>query len=317
MKHSSTLSMRPAHRGQEINDSNWSTAIESIRASPDQGQKGSMLELFCSKVMMQDQCSELAKKYIPELVKLPDLPASLVENLQLVSQLVTHDLQGAQTFDVLIGALEASKKEPIVRVIFSDSSAAGAKLMADLQEANRGLQNRFEKVAQVKDTLVQLGTAESLDHVCNLVGRVADLSLEEADLQKGNLTADLGSIAEHLRTSIGKIEQNMHSLVLGIIAFDKGQLQLQQAHACFESDTWKAAQTLASFVEKPQITKLLRYCDTGEADGLRLTQLRDTVPCLCHSVSHISTHRSPVTLVSPCERLLYLVSRAKLERVVV
>lgn len=261
---------------------NWDAALANVKESPKSDQIGSMVELLCAKLLAQDQFADLLTKHVATLLSIDNLPAAILDNLQVLHRLVRHDLNGNKTYDSLLQSVEAGKKDVVLRVLFSDPNGHGSKLLKDIEEANAQLQDQCERASQVENALQNLKgvKVEDTEAFCNMVAHLADMNLTDQDFQSDSVAPHVSGISDLLAKWIVKIKGELPiSSVLKCLDGDH-PLQVSEANDLFSSTACKTVASLAAVVDKPGVMALLKKGSSdGTQCGVSLVQLHKTVSC--------------------------------------
>lgn len=273
--------LRSIHR-QEIGNKNWQGAMDGIAGCPQPERIEPMVELLLAKLLAEDDHMALWKKFLPQLLEVNGLPNSSVDNLQLLRQVAEEDQLGASTFDTLLQGLEAAKKEPMVRVLFAeadgDGQPNGEKLLESIRRANSFLQDRCEKAAKIEDVLMHVKTVASTAEFCQCIEQVADMPLRTEDLELGSLVGDLQALATLLEDKIDSLTKACDLTSL-LNRWNEGQVTKEHTQTFSTSDFVKDMATMAAFLRKEGVLKLLRRGPNVEGNKAKLlTDLNSTVP---------------------------------------
>ena len=264
---------------EDISDMKWDAAVANIKAVPQSPRIESMVELLLSKILSESNYQALLEQYVPEIAAINGLPTGMTDNLQLLSKLVRRDLDGSSTFATLLGSLEVAKKEPVVRVLFVDGCANGAKLVADIEKANGELQGRFEQVCQLEEVSRNMQTADKLDDVCKLVALAADLELAQEDLESENVSKDFQAVANVFSKWLAKVRGDCNLEKILVCLEDGKPLVLGEVDAFFQSNRYTVLEGLVRVVENPKVLSLLEKGDSGgQQCAESLNNLHKTAP---------------------------------------
>lgn len=267
---------------QELNDGNWDQVLVHIKGPLCKDDKEKMVELLCAKLLGQEDFLTLLTNYLGQLLAMESLTGLLRDNLQVLNQVVRQDLAGASTFDQALKVLEVSKKDPIVRLLFSGDIPNGGKVLDQLKEANLSLQGRVEKSATVHDALEQLKDSESnqsLESFCALVECVTKLKFSQGDLAMEGLATNLAEIGKLVCERCEKAMSacNLTSILTDLV---EAPVSLADKAEFFQSPAAQSLAFLTDFVQSSAVQFVLRQSQCPHQKiVLKLKYFADAVPC--------------------------------------
>ncbi len=184
---------------QDLAEGRFTTAVENIREfRGEEKNLTSMIEILLAKLITSSESfeetvtkfQEVAEKILKaatEETSTP-LPEELVDNIQLMFQLASHDLKGEETFDSLLQLLEQKSSETGIRVVLNQPH--GKEMVARVKAANVSLQSLFTKSLNIGALKTKVEDTESPEVILEVTEQCAALDLSVSDLRVESISQD-------------------------------------------------------------------------------------------------------------------------------